>query len=261
MNDNYLIPLLISVSVVITLFIFYLTIFMVINKSKQRRFQMEKKEMEYHYRNELLHTRLEVQEHALNQVSQEIHDNIGHSLSLAKMNLSAILNSGGPIDPKLLQQSYNLLNTSIEDLRNVSHVLNTQHVSHIGLEEAIRKELRYISAFNSFNTEIVCSGEKDLSDEQELMIFRITQEALTNITKYANATKVNISMDYGPENFHMEITDNGVGFNPDEMETDKSKGIGLANMQQRIKLMRGALNIESAKFAGTAIKLSIPYGN
>lgn len=258
MNEHYLIPLLISGSLLITLFGFYLTIFMIIQKNKDRRYQLEKREIEYRYENELLHTRLEVQEQALNQVSQEIHDNIGQVLGAAQMNLFAVTSNHYDMSKctEFIEDSKSLLAKAIDDLRNVSHVLNSEFINRIGLEDAIRKELAYISSFHKVQHEVTIRGDSfDLSKEEELLIFRIVQEALNNIAKHAQATYVHIELNYEPTNFVLHITDNGIGF--DTSVPKKNSGIGLINMWQRAKLINGKLEINSAPAKGTKISLFV----
>jgi signal transduction histidine kinase len=258
-NDTSLIPLLIAGSIVTTLFVFYIILFIIINKNKHRRYQMEKKEMEFRFANELLLTRLEVQEQALNQVSQEIHDNIGQTLSIAQLNLLSInKNNDVLLHAELIENSKSLLAKAITDLRNVSHVLNSDNINRIGLEESIKKELNYLSSFRNLKFEVTTSGEPDnLSDEKELMVFRIAQEALANIAKHANASFVQVNLQYQPSSFAMEIKDNGIGFNADEKKKDERSGIGLSNMKQRAAVMEGDFILSSGS-GGTTINLTIP---
>lgn len=224
---------------------------------------MEKNELKLRYENELLHTRLEVQEQALNQVSQEIHDNIGQSLSVAQANLDFLTGVSDAIQSqKLIDDSRRILHKALNDLRNVSHVLNSENINRIGLEESLRKELDYLSSYNKIQFYLHADGEPDaLSNEQELMIFRIAQEGLANIIKHANASEVQIRLDYKPSHFEMSIQDNGIGI---KMEAEKNgngsgKGIGLINMKQRAKVMNGQLSVASPTAGGTTVTLNLPY--
>ncbi|MCD6064863.1 MAG: sensor histidine kinase [Flavipsychrobacter sp.] len=234
---------------------------------------MEKKEMELRYQNALLHTRLEVQEKALNQVSQEIHDNIGQSLSVAQANLDFLSEvEDAEQSQKLIDASKRILHKALNDLRNVSHILNSENINRIGLEESLRKELDYLSSYNKIDFQLYSEGETDaLSNEQELMVFRIAQEGLANIVKHAQATKVGIRLNYMPTHFEMIIEDNGVGIRPGNGRNGhvngngngngnrNGKGIGLINMKQRAKMMNGLLDITSPADGGTIVKLNLPY--
>lgn len=219
---------------------------------------MEKKEMEYRYQNELLNTRLEVQEQAINKVSQEIHDNIGQTLNIAQLNLSTLdIQHNLDEQKSLIENSRILLAKAIDDLRNVSHVLSSENITRIGLEDAIKKELNYLGLFNNLKFDLQISGEPDeLTDENELMVFRIAQEAIANIIKHANASSVIIDLQYHTEYFIMTISDDGIGIEKDK--PGKSSGIGIINMKQRAEVMNGSFEIESGK-EGTKILIKIPY--
>lgn len=258
MNDNYLIPILVAGSILIPLFMFYITTFVIISKNKQRKNEAEKRQMEFRYEKQLLQTMLEVQEKALNQVSQEIHDNIGQVLASVQMNLISL--SAGNVDNpgQLARDTKEQVSQALKDLRNLSRVLNSQYINKIGLEESLRKETQYLAAYNKIEFEIdVEEGDRQLSPERELMIFRIAQESLSNIIKHANATKVRVIIGYLPMEFSMMIADNGNGFDTGNPE---AAGIGLMNMRQRVEVMNGKLDIASAPASGTKIVIHIPYG-
>jgi two-component system NarL family sensor kinase len=256
MNYSYLLPLLIGGSTLFTLLLFFITLFVLVNKTKQRRSYMEKKELEYKFEKELLITRIEVQEQALNLVSQEIHDGICQVLGRVKSNLYAMaynINIDDSVD--LVQESTTLVGNSIEDLRNISHVINPEYIRKIGLEEAIQKELQYLKSFYKIEIKLDLVGEPlPILKEKELITFRIVQQALANIVKHSKATEVTVRIEYSESCFLMTITDNGTGF---DTETDGSKGIGLINMKQRAQLINGIFDVESSPNKGTKISLRV----
>ncbi len=257
MNDNYLIPILVAGSILIPLFMFYITTFVIISKNKQRKSEAEKRQMEFRYEKLLLQTMLEVQEKALNQVSQEIHDNIGQVLAGVQMNLISL--SGGMAEnpDQLVRDTKEQVSHALKDLRDLSRVLNSKYINKIGLEESLRKETQYLGTYNKIQFEIdVEEGDRQLPPERELMVFRIAQESLSNIIKHAEATHVRIIIGYLPLGFSMLIADDGKGF---DMDNDKGAGIGLMNMKQRVEVMNGTLDITSAPGSGTKIAIHIPY--
>lgn len=257
MNDSYLVPLLVAGSILIPLFMFYITTFVIISKNKQRKSEAEKKQMEFQYEKQLLQTMLEVQEKAMNQISQEIHDNIGQVLAGVQMNLIS-LSAGMVTDSdRLVRDTKDQVSQALKDLRNLSRVLNSKYINKIGLEESLRKETQYLGTYNHIQFEIdVEEGDRSLPPERELMVFRIAQESLSNIIKHAGAANVRIILGYLPAEFSMMIADDGKGF--DQQNSD-SAGIGLMNMKQRVEVMNGTFNIVSAPGAGTTITIHIPY--
>ncbi len=257
MNDSYIIPLLVAGSILIPLFMFYITTFVIISKNKQRKSEAEKKQMEFQYEKQLLQTMLEVQEKAMNQISQEIHDNIGQVLAGVQMNLISL--SAGMVTERdrMVRDTKDQVSQALKDLRNLSRVLNSKYINKIGLEESLRKETQYLGTYNKIQFEIdVEEGDRSLPPERELMVFRIAQESLSNIIKHAAAANVRIVLGYLPSGFSMMITDDGKGF---DQEDSDSAGIGLMNMKQRVEVMSGSFNITSAPGTGTTITIHIPY--
>ncbi|WP_420831758.1 sensor histidine kinase [Polluticoccus soli] len=217
---------------------------------------MEKQEIEFQYERQLLKTKLEVQEKGLNHLSQEIHDNIGQVLTSVYANLITVLNSQNFDARELIEITKNQVSHALKDLRNISHVLNSGYINRIGLEESIKKELDYLSSYHAIEFTTSFDGEIDnLPPDKELMVFRIAQEALTNIVKHANASQVTIAISQDNHDLKMAITDNGIGF----ADTDEApKGIGLLTMQQRAEVMNGSLKLTSTQRLGASLILTIP---
>ncbi len=234
-------------------------VFMLITQNKKKYVYLaEKKEREYQYRNELLNTQIELQEHLLNQVSQEIHDNVGQVLSLVKVHLYSVSNQpGNDKTTELLDTSTILLDKAIEDLRNISHAKSSSVVQTLGLKEAISRELEYIRALKQIGCEIAVKGyHYSLEPEQELFIYRIAQEAISNSIKHANGTTLTVELDYDPAMFMLKVMDNGVGF--DASAEDTKSGIGISHMKHRAKLLKGEIQIHSQPLQGTSVVLKIP---
>ena len=258
MNTSYVIQFMVYGALGFSLLISAI-VFMLITQNKRRYVYMaEKKEREYQYQNELLNTQLELQEHLLNQVSQEIHDNVGQVLSLVKVHLYSVSNQ--PANERslaLLDTSAALLDKAIEDLRNISHAQSASIVDRLGLKEAITKELGYLNVLKGHASEITVIGNfYSLLPEQELFIYRIAQEAIINSIKHAHGSMLKVTLDYEQAMFTLTVADNGVGF--DVSAADTKPGIGVAHMRQRAKLLRAELQINSQPLQGTIVTLKMP---
>ncbi len=257
MTTSPLIPILISSTALITLFAVYFIIFLTVHKNKQRQNAVEKQRLQHQYESQLLNSRLEIQEETLNRVSMEIHDNICQNLGAIKHQLSGIIQNPEP-QLSLLGDLSTSLSGSISQLRDVSHILNKNHIHIIGLLTAIEEEINFQRSLHPVTFQLDVQGDNDnLPDNTELLLFRVMQEAISNSIKHGNATAINISINYAPDKFEMNIKDNGSGF--DMNHHDASKGIGLLNMRQRIELVKGNISITSAPQQGTEIKISITH--
>lgn len=218
---------------------------------------LETQERESRYRQELLKAELEIQEQTLKFISQEIHDNIGQTLSLAKLNLNTIeVDPNTPASEKVVMTK-SLVAKAIRDLRSISKTMNTDAIQAEGLVSAIQQELNFIERSNLFTTRLELEGEPArFDDKKELVIFRIVQEALNNSIKHSNATEIVVSVSYLNAQFNLRVVDDGDGIESDYvMNTDK--GIGLINMQNRAELIGGVFTIRPNYPKGTSVEITI----
>ncbi len=227
-------------------------------------FQLEKKSMTAEFQQILLQTQLEIQEQTLKNISQEIHDNVGQVLSLAKLNLNTMdINKTeqlkGKIDNTLIQVS-----KAINDLRDISKSFNTDNIAAIGLIRAIEYELEMIRKTGSHKAIFEISGTiKKLEPQKELILFRIMQEILHNVIKHAEAGTIHVFAAYTDKELELEITDDGKGFDPALLSNDGNSGLGLGirNMQNRAKLIRAEFAVNSSSGKGTTVKITLPFEN
>lgn len=255
-NSDVYIYIFVFGTLILMLFAFTLIIFLIIHKKKRYEYLLEKQALENNYQNQLLQSRLEVQEQSFKYFSEEIHDNIGQLLSIAKMQLYNIKSSS--TEPEIVTKATvctDLLGKAISDLRTVSHTLNSAYIDAAGLVAAIQKDLDYICSAKELSCNLHKEGEEyDLGNERELLVFRIVQEAIANAIKHGSPTTIAIYLLYATENFRVEIHDNGSGFDKDKII---SSGLGLSNMEVRAKLLRGELMLSSELNKGTTVTLNI----
>ena len=212
--------------------------------------QTEKQLMKTQFEQALLKTQLEIQEQTLKTISQEIHDNVGQVLSLAKLNLSTLPNSN---DPKI-QDTKDLVSKAIRDLRNLSHSLHGDVIAELGLQQSIANELKIIENTKIFETALNVTGSPfKINAQKEMVLFRIVQEALNNCIKYSAAKKITVFLKYQPQLFILQVQDNGKGFNAHE-----NIGIGLKSMLNRAQLIGGTFNLSSTPGKGTVATVELP---
>ncbi|WP_276132707.1 sensor histidine kinase [Polluticoccus soli] len=257
MNPETTLLVFILGSLLLTLFAFFLIIYVTIQKRKQYRHSLEKQRMEHKYASQLLQSQIEVQEQALKNFSEEIHDNVGQVLSLTKMQLYRIAETAtDELIRNNAQKSTELLTKAISDLRSLSHTANGGLISNIGLVESIRKEMGYISSAKNINCTFDVKGDPyPLGSEKDLLVFRIIQESIANALKHANPRSMNIRLVYEPDSFHVSVIDDGKGFDTTAVTNN---GLGLNNIKLRTDLLKGKLDILSSKEAGTTVSLEMP---
>lgn len=218
--------------------------------NRQAKNKQEKQVMKSQFEQELLRTQIEIQEQTLKTISEEIHDNVGQILSLAKLNLNTMEHSD-----KVVVDTKNLVGKAINDLRNLTRSLHGDVISGLGLSQSISNELSIIEGTRQFKTTLRVNGNAYKMDNQkEMVLFRIVQEALNNCIKYSKASNIEIDLDYLESGFSMKIKDNGVGFS----NNVSKEGIGLKSMQNRTNMIGGKFQLDSVENAGTAIIIYLP---
>ncbi len=240
----------------LVVFVFFIILILIEYRKRQLKHITEKLELEHLYKQEVLQTQLEVQEQSFKYVSEEIHDNIAQTLSLARIKLFKATEKATDERAKAnLETTTELVGNALDGLRGLSHVLNGGLVSKLTLKESLEKELRYVHEVNERTTELIVTGDAYEPDaEKKLMLFRIVQEAINNAVKHGQASKIVVRLAYEPGLIKVSIIDNGKGF--DASKVADSKSLGMTNMHVRAQLL-GDINVESAEGSGTTITINV----
>ena len=213
----------------------------------------------------VLSTRLiNAQENERKRIAIELHDELGQSLIGLKFQLSNLAKKFKEDQEGLkpdIEQALHTIDRMTEDVRRLSRDLRPSVLEHLGLFEALQWLLGEYSKqypFKIFST--IQEPDFSFSKGQEIIIFRIFQEALTNIGKHAQARQVLIDMKERGEEVVFSIKDNGKGFDFQEAlsSTLPERGLGLTAMDERARMAGGALNILSRKGKGTKITFTVP---
>jgi signal transduction histidine kinase/ligand-binding sensor domain-containing protein len=204
-------------------------------------------------------------QHAIEQertrLARELHDGLGSMLSGIKHSFSAI-KSNVSLDEKQtinFDSSIEKLNTSIKEIRNLSHsMMDSDSLLRDGLINALKDYCRNINnpsalevSFNAVEIDNLL-----LKEEQAFHLLRITQELIQNIIKHAQATKVIVQIHSDNDMLHLTVEDNGVGF--DTLKTNLKKGIGFKNIQARLKIIAAVMDVQSIIGKGTSIYIQCP---
>jgi signal transduction histidine kinase len=197
---------------------------------------------------------IETQEQLFTAISQELHDDAGQQLTAINFQIENIKIDFPNFEPQIqpLSDSIGSLSKSVRD---ISHLLNNSFISKNNLFQTIKTELDRIKKHSKISVEYIVEEKpkKTFSQTEKIMIFRIFQESLNNILKHAKATKIKVNITEKPV-FEIIITDNGIGFNPDEKTLHQS--IGLENMHKRARMIDYSLTIQSEPQKGTTTTLT-----
>ncbi|RYF85065.1 MAG: hypothetical protein EOO00_14515, partial [Chitinophagaceae bacterium] len=239
---------------VLALMVGFVIYFVVKYKHRQRITRQESTIMALDFERQLAESQLEMQEETFLSVSQEIHDNIGQLLSLAKLNLAMEISSS-TVSSKLVD-THQLVSKAIVDLRNLAHMLDPDYILKTGLRKILYDEVERLRHLGITDINLDMSENRGHADpKKELIIFRVFQEAINNIIKHANASSVVVSLTYLSDTIELRVSDNGDGF---RFSTDSASGTGLRNMSRRTDLIGGLFELESAPGKGTSIRVSVP---
>ena len=210
------------------------------------------------YEKLLLDVKLEIQEQTSHNIAREIHDSIGHSLTLAKLQLNTLRTPPEFLEGGKVHMAIDLLGHSIQQLSDISKNLNADALLQHGLLHAIEEEINRIRSLSRFEVHYEVTGFTAYLDPQkEVVIYRIIQEGFQNILKYAEAGRTLLLIHFHPSSIRITLTDDGRGFDPKNI--GRSRTTGLANIENRIRFLNGHLEIHSEPGKGTRLQFTIPY--
>nr|MBI3611953.1 PAS domain S-box protein [Nitrospirota bacterium] len=205
---------------------------------------------------------MEVQEEERHHIARELHDEIGQALTVAKINIQQAMHAlGEPTAGTHLVESVSLLDHTLQQVRNLALDLRPSLLDDLGLVPT----LTWLAERHSQASEITVQISPESLDirpapEIELACYRVTQEALTNATRHARASRVHIELARSDRELVLLIRDNGIGFDMTTMLSQAAEGesIGLLGMQERVTLTGGEMEILSSPGQGTEIRARFP---
>jgi two-component system, NarL family, sensor kinase len=218
-----------------------------INQKRKFKYRHELADMKNIYEREALKTQIETQSQIFESISRELHDNVGILISIALVHLQSLPTKDGKT-----KEVINLLNESMDTLRDISRSLNPDMISRIGLCNAITHEMKKIRKTNLFNTTFSVEGEEwPIDPSKQIILFRIVQEALNNAMKHSGGNNLVIKMKFEVNGLSISIKDNGKGFQPEVI----CQSSGLLNMKKRANLLLARLTIDSSEENGTCVSV------
>jgi len=200
---------------------------------------------------------LSAQEEERRRIARQLHDELGQALTVAIMDLRLAEREAPEGLKERLRQGARLLEEAIADCRELSHGLRPPLLDELGLVEALRALAERFAEAENLKIELETEELGRLPPEVESLIYGAAQEALTNATKHAEASLIDIRLNRIGDQLRLEVTDDGRGFDP-QRALRAGRGLGLRGMQERAMLAGGRLQIESRPGAGTRVILEVP---
>ena len=198
------------------------------------------------------------------RIARDLHDDVSQQAAALSIMMSGLKRrlSGRPIEAELDSALTSMQQTTIalvEEIRHVSHDLHPTVLQHAGLVRALEV---FCSEFETLHTvKISFTAEGDVGDlewDASLCLYRVTQEALRNVAKHAEAQHVRVELSRTPRSVHLSISDDGKGFDDTGL---RGNGLGLVSIDERVRMLRGTVRIETRPGGGTRMNVDIPYSH
>lgn len=232
--------------------------FFIIYQKRLLRKELEINKIKATQQEEILKNTVQAQEKERKRIAQDLHDEVGAMLSVVKLNVGRIEKKTIDTKPRQLATETKLyLDDVITQVRRISRDLMPPSLEKLGLSFALQEMVNWINKSDHIKIEFSKSGESFRFDiKKELAVFRIIQELVNNALKHSKASHVFIKMRFTEKYMAVSVTDNGVGFDIDKLE---STGLGLKNLESRSELMGVKYKMNSHPGKGTfaVLKLNV----
>jgi signal transduction histidine kinase len=201
---------------------------------------------------------LEDQEATARRFSHELHDELGQSLTAVKTNLTA-LEAGGQADHARVADCLHLVEEAIGNVRQMSQLLRPTILDDFGLEAGLRWLVEGFAARTGIEATLESSCSGRLPDETETHLFRIAQEALTNVARHSGAKRVEVKLESSGDEIRLEIRDDGRGLADAPIaEAGRPGPLGMIGMRARARSAGGDVTVRSRSGEGVVIEVRVP---
>lgn len=196
------------------------------------------------------------------RISRELHDQIGQSLSTVQLHLSQLLQEAGPVKDSSLQSIKTRLEDTIDNVRRLSSELRPSILDEAGIVVALQRYVHNTSEQYDVNVDFQSMGiEKGdtLAEDIEIALYRVVQEAMLNAVRHGDPDQISVLVHRNEDSLRVMVEDDGTGFKPEQIMNDSPESVlGILGMKERVDLIDGTLNLESAPGEGTRVQVNVP---
>jgi len=225
-----------------------LVVFIIMHQRRVQRFQQKLQQLEIDQQKMMLNASIKMQEEERQRLAADLHDDAGPLLATARLYLNEnLVNQDKVHQLQSIYQARQIIDDTIQLIRNISHDLMPPTLKNFGLESAINDLFQKISGSGTVNASQRFHDYKDrLKPEKELLVFRIIQELINNILKHSNSSFIHLTQNVHADKFYLRIHHDGRGIIQSDFEKlNKSNiGLGLKNIGSRIRLLQGEILFE-----------------
>lgn len=247
-NENVVILLLGTIG--FAALIIFIVIFISIYHSRQITQKLKIRELEQTYQLTKLQASIDSQEDERNRISRDLHDELGLMLSTVKLHLKRISKRTDAETLPVVEETNIAVDQAIHSVRSISHNLSPAVLEKFGLKKAIHSLFENLEKTEAIQANVNIQNTPDnWTFEQQLAIYRMVQELTNNIIKHANATHIHLTSLAVQHYVTFIIQDNGLSkkMNESITSTSQMKGIGLANIENRLSLLQGSISYSPAE--------------
>jgi len=199
---------------------------------------------------------VEAQEQERARIARELHDDINQRLGLLAIKLEQLQNDPSEVRSRVQELAKQTTDIS-NDIQALSHDLHSSQLEYLGVVKGIRGWCREFGERHGMQIDYRHDVRSTLPQDIGLCLFRVLQEALHNAAKHSGVKRIEVQLHEESSEIHLIVSDKGRGFNAEAV--NQGKGLGLTSMRERVRLVRGAIEIESKPMGGATIRVRVPF--
>lgn len=227
------------------------------SQGKFRKEQLNAQQAKIAWQEQLLHNTILTQEEERKRIVKDLHDEVGSKLNVVHLYLHQ-LTQKVPEAQAMISDMLGVVNETISTTRRISYDLLPPTLESFGLQVAVEEIAEWVEQSSQLEILVESAGQRlpDIDKLIELTLFRILSELINNTVKYADATKIHISLRQYPDKISIRYQDNGKGV--DTCNQLNKKGIGFQNIESRLQMIRGTYQLQSNPIEGMKMQIDVP---